>query len=166
MGRVDEYHSGYLVAIEAGVDPHIVATKRVANQDIGPRRLRSLQESMQLSGDLKARTGLRTRITLPIAGPIVRADPGELRNTGLDAVPTERRLAKAGIQNHGGAAGACAVNVETVAADVHHPASDGEPARIGYPADRLIHHPTGERDQRHNHEGEDNLAKSPPQVRA
>src|SRR3954454_21144022 len=102
MGRVDEYHPGYLFAIEARVDPHVIAAKRVANQDIWPRRLRSLQESMQFSGDLNAGTGLRTRITLPIARPIVRAHPGELRNTRLDAVPTERRLAKSGIQNHGG----------------------------------------------------------------
>src|SRR5215218_9771240 len=99
---------------------------------------------MQLSGNLKARTGLRARIALAIASSIVGADAREALHTRLDGHPTHCRLAKTGVQNDSRATGAGTVDVETIAADVHHPASDGKPASIGNPSDRLIRHSAGQ----------------------
>src|ERR1700694_4130096 len=97
-------------------------------QHIRPWRLRFLQQGVELSGNLKAGARLRTRITVSVARPIIRANPGEALDTRLDADPAQGRLAKARIQDHGWRANAGAVDVETITPDVHHLASNREPA--------------------------------------
>ena len=119
--------SGNLVGMSAIVDANVVATERVANQDVGRLLTCGGKECMQFPGNLTAGSG---------------ADARELCDVRLHGFPPVRGHAQAGIQNHRGRAVPGAIQIEREIAEF--PAEPNrvsllrKPSRVGMLLNRVV----------------------------
>ena len=130
---VDQHEPGDLARIGAGVEPGEEATERMGNEHVGPGEAGRGDERVQLLDDGLGRprhgNGIAAALMIAVedrARPIVGTDAGEsgdalqhrrLFGVEIDA-PDVGVVAVARHQDHGGVAGATALEIEAASADI------------------------------------------------
>ena len=142
VAGVHEHHADDVLRKPAGVEANVGAAQRMADQDVRSADGGGANEQVEIVDRLPAgpKRALRPGIGVarPTPGAIVRADPGDLGDTGLDGLPDRGRVPQPGLQDHGRTSGARAGQMKAPPANVHQPAGGRELSVEAPTAPRLV----------------------------
>ena len=149
-GGVDEDEAGDLPGILRGVRPHVQAAEGMPGQHVRTRDVCAVQQPVEIGRDLRTIGRTRGRITPATPRPVVHAHSAVAGHGGRDQPHRRRGAAATGLQDHGRAAGAGALQVESVRSHVHELTAHGDRG-CGRSTDRLVPSAEGEEHQDDQH---------------
>src|SRR5271168_3839117 len=102
MGRVDQDHACNFAAVKAGVDANVKSTHGVADENVRCGDSGSVEESVQLLGEISAGTGVAAVVAEAEAGAVVGTGAGEMRDRRLHFFPGNVRVSEPGGEEYCG----------------------------------------------------------------
>ena len=149
MRGVQQHNADHVLRVLVGVNANEQTAERVADEHVGRGFARIPEQTAQLAGNVQGVARLWARLAPPQPRAVIRADAGIDSNLWLHTTPERRHGQGAGFEHHSGAARACALNVQPVAAHIHQLARGREVAAVGLSGEGLVGHPyEGEGDRR------------------
>ena len=151
-GGVEQDHPGDLLGVAVGVGHRVVAADGVPDQHVRAVLAGAGQQGVQIPGGGHPVLRFGGVLAPSLPGAVVGADPGGAGDGRRDPGPARREPTQPAHQHHGRAAGAGAVQVQPMAADVVEPAGHRVGALIGGQSDGLDGAADG-RGGHHRHDG-------------
>jgi hypothetical protein len=128
-------------------DSNEIASKGMANHNVGWSFSSPSEEKMQFFYDVIACSWKHTGITAAVTSPIITTDSGEGGNRRLHSPPFFQNVAQAGLQNHGRAVLTRAMDLKPHCSNIHKPTRFWIPAGDEVPRNKLIQPSCGDQQE-------------------